>query len=63
MHTKRRIHDAIAGGVISAGVALGYWVDPMWLWVPGLLGITLFQSGFTGFRPVYYLLDKSCPTD
>ncbi|MCZ6799310.1 MAG: DUF2892 domain-containing protein [Nitrospirae bacterium] len=63
MHTKRRIHDAIVGGVITAGIALGYWVDPLWLWVPGAIGVTLFQSGVTGFCPVYYVLDKSCSSE
>lgn len=58
MNTKRRIHDGIAGGVIAAGTALGYWIDPLWLLVPGLLGLTLLQSGFSGFCPVYFVLDR-----
>ncbi len=60
MNTKRRIHDGIVGVVIVAGVALGHWVDPLWLLVPGLLGVILLQSGFTGFCPLYFLLDKTC---
>lgn len=60
MNTKRRIHDGIAGSAIALGTALGYWVDPLWLLVPGLLGITLLQSGFTGFCPVYFVLDRTC---
>ena len=63
MNTKRRIHDGIVGAVIALGVGLGYWVDPVWLWVPGLLGLTLLQSGLTGFCPLYFLLDKTCKTD
>ena len=59
MNTKRRIHDSIAGAVIAAGTGLGYWVDPLWLLVPGVLGLTLLQSGFTGFCPVYFILDKT----
>jgi len=55
---KRRIHDGVAGALIAAGVALGYWVSPMWLLLPAVLGITLVQSAFTGFCPVYYTLDK-----
>ena len=60
MNTKRRIHDGIAGAVISVGVALGYWIDSVWLLIPGVLGLTLFQSGFTGFCPVYFVLDRTC---
>jgi hypothetical protein len=55
---KRRIHDGIAGAVITIGVLLGYYVSPVWLLVPGVLGIALVQSAFTGFCPVYYTLDK-----
>ncbi|MBT3510997.1 MAG: DUF2892 domain-containing protein [Nitrospina sp.] len=60
MNTKRRIHDGVAGAVVTIGVVLGYWIDPVWLLVPGLLGVTLVQSAFTGFCPVYFILDKTC---
>jgi hypothetical protein len=58
MLRKRRLHDGIVGLVVTAGVALGYWVDPVWLWIPGVVGLLLIQSGFTGFCPVYFTLDK-----
>ena len=58
MNKKRRIHDGIAGGLIALGVILGYFSTPLWLLLPGILGITLLQSAFTGFCPVYYILDK-----
>jgi len=60
---KRKVHDGIVGAVIVAGVALGYYVNPMWLLVPGILGLTLLQSGITGFCPLYYTLDKLAPED
>lgn len=62
MNTKRKLHDGIVGTVLTAGSALGYWVDPVWMWVPGLLGVTLLQSGVTGFCPLYFILDKICKT-
>ncbi len=55
---KRRIHDGIAGALITLGVVLGFYLNPIWLLVPGLLGVTLLQSAFTGFCPVYYALDR-----
>jgi len=58
MNTKRRVHDGITGTIITLGVALGYYINPLWLWVPGIIGATLVQSAFTGFCPVYYALDK-----
>ncbi len=63
MQTKRRIHDAIVGGVITVGTALSYYLDPLWLLVPGVLGVTLLQSGITGFCPVYFVLDRTCPEE
>ena len=61
MDKKRRIHDGIAGAVITAGVLLGHYCNPLWLLVPGVLGVVLIQSAFTGFCPVYYTLDKVIP--
>jgi hypothetical protein len=58
MDEKRRIHDGIVGAVITIGVLLGYLADPLWLWIPGILGVTLLQSGFTGFCPLYYVLNR-----
>jgi hypothetical protein len=63
MNQKRRLHDAIVGVVVTAGVALGYYVDPGWLLLPGVIGITLIQSGVTGFCPVYFALDRTCSTE
>jgi hypothetical protein len=55
---KRQLPDGIAGALITAGVALGYYVNPLWLLLPGNLGVTLLQSGFTGFCPVGVLNNK-----
>ena len=63
MNKKRRIHDSIAGALMTLGVALGHYVDPAWLLLPGILGVTLLQSGFTGFCPVYFILDRTCIDD
>lgn len=58
MNQKRRIHDAIVGVVV-----LWYYVDPLWLLVPGVIGVTLIQSGVTGFCAVYFILDRTCAPD
>ncbi|TLY39470.1 MAG: DUF2892 domain-containing protein [Nitrospirae bacterium] len=63
MNSKRRIHDAIVGVVVTAGVVLGYYVGPLWLLVPGVIGVILIQSGVTGFCPVYFILDRTCATE
>lgn len=58
MNRQRRIHDAIVGVLVAGGTALAYWVDPVWMAVPGVVGLLMIQSGFTGFCPVYFTLDK-----
>jgi len=47
---------AIAGFLVLATVALGYWVHPGFLLFTAFVGINLFQSGFTGRCPMMALL-------
>ncbi|HKK15509.1 MAG TPA: DUF2892 domain-containing protein [Gammaproteobacteria bacterium] len=61
--SKRKIHDGIVGALVTLGVLLGFYLNPLWLLLPGIIGVALLQSAFTGFCPVYYTLDKFCPGD
>jgi Protein of unknown function (DUF2892) len=63
MHHKRRLHDAIVGLLITIGVALGHYVSAYWLLLPAAIGLTLLQSGVTGFCPVYFGLDRVMPAE
>lgn len=63
MNHKRRIHDAIVGLLGTAGVALGHYVSADWLILPAVIGVTLIQSGVTGFCPVYFALDRLLPSE
>jgi hypothetical protein len=63
MNQKRRIHDAIVGLLVTAGVALGHYVSVHWLLLPAVIGVTLIQSGVTGFCPVYFALDRMLPAE
>lgn len=58
MNTNRRIHDGIVGAVLIAGVLMAQNVNPVWWWLPGILGVALLQSAFTGFCPVYFVIEK-----
>jgi hypothetical protein len=58
MKNTRKIHDGIVGVVITIGVALGFYANPSWFWLPGIIGVLMIQSAFTGFCPVYFLLGK-----
>ena len=63
MNQKRRVHDAIVGLLVTAGVALGHYVSAHWLLLPAVIGVTLVQSGITGFCPVYFVLDRMLPSE
>ena len=61
MKTRIKIHDGIVGAVIFVGVALGYKVNAQWLYLPGVVGALMVSSAFTGFCPVYFVMDKLMP--
>jgi hypothetical protein len=63
MHQKRRLHDAIVGLLVTVGVVFGHYVSAYWLLLPGAIGLTLLQSGVTGFCPVYFGLDRLLPSE
>lgn len=56
--TKTKIHDGIVGAVILASVLLGLSVHLQWLHVAGAIGALMVSSAFTGFCPVYFILDR-----
>lgn len=56
--SKRRVHDGIVGVLITLGMLLGWLADPLWYLLPLVIGVALLQSAFTGFCPVYFILDK-----
>ena len=52
------MRDGIAGALVLLGTLLGYFVDPYWLLLPGVLAALMLQSAFSGFCPVYFTLGK-----
>lgn len=63
MQTKIKIHDGIVGAVLLAGIVLGLKVDTRWLYLPGIISALMISSAFTGFCPVYFVLNKLMPAD
>ena len=49
----------IAGALVLASVALGYWVHPAWLLFTGFVGLNLFQSAFTNWCPMMTILKNA----
>ena len=47
-----------AGIVVTASVALGFFVHPAWLALTALAGLNLLQSAFTNWCPMVWILAR-----
>ena len=59
--TIERIITAVAGFFVMLSLSLGWSASPIfhheyWLFFTGFVGLNLFQSSFTGFCPMVYIL-------
>jgi hypothetical protein len=55
---------AVAGAFIVVSVALGVWVSPWFLAFTAFVGLNLFQSAFSHWCPMMWILEKAgCPRD
>ncbi len=48
----------IAGTFVLLTLGLGYWVHPGWYLFTAFVGLNLFQSAFTKWCPMMWLLGK-----
>ncbi len=48
----------VAGVVVLASLALGTWWSPYWLLLTAFAGLNLFQSAFTNWCPMVWLLAR-----
>ena len=48
----------VASSIIVLSVLLGFYHSMYWLWLTGLIGLSLFQFSFTGFCPLGFILEK-----
>jgi hypothetical protein len=56
--TKNEALRLIAGTFVLLSLALGYWVHPGWYFFTAFVGLNLFQSAFTKWCPMMWLLDQ-----
>ena len=61
--SAERIVRIVAGFFILLSLSLGVEASPLFvsknfLWFTGFVGLNLFQSGFTNFRPLTSILAK-----
>lgn len=54
-----RIVLAFAGTMILASLVLAHYFGPYWLLLTAFVGLNLFQSAFTGFCPMAFVLRKA----
>ncbi|MBZ0090161.1 MAG: DUF2892 domain-containing protein [Thermoanaerobaculia bacterium] len=50
---------AVAGVFILLSVALGWFVHPYWYLFTAFVGLNLFQSAFSGWCPMMWILRKA----
>jgi len=48
----------IAGAFVMASAGLAVWHHPYWLYFTAFVGMNLFQSAFTNWCPMMWLLRK-----
>lgn len=63
MKNKIKVHDGIVGAVILLSVVLAYTVSSQWLALAAIVSVLMIASAFTGFCPVYCILDQIMPGD
>ncbi len=61
MQTKIKVHDGIVGATILLSVVLAMTVNPQWLYLAGAISVLMVFSAFSGFCPVYFILNKMMP--
>jgi hypothetical protein len=57
--TVERYLRLIAGLLVLASLALGWWVSPWFYLLTAFVGLNLFQSGFTNWCPMMAILRKA----
>ena len=48
----------IAGLFIIVSLLLAHFMSPLWLWLTAIVGLSLFQSAFTNWCPMMWVLQK-----
>lgn len=50
--------QGLVGAVVLAGTAATYFIDPLFIILPAIVGAGLFISGFTGVCPMAFAIAK-----
>jgi hypothetical protein len=63
MKNKIKVHDGIVGTIILLSILAAVTINIAWLWLAGIIAVILISSAFTGFCPVYFVINKVMPSD
>lgn len=61
IHSKIKLHDGIVGSVYLLSIVLAATLNIQWLYLAGVVAVLQVMSAFTGFCPVYFILNKFMP--
>jgi hypothetical protein len=58
IQSKIKLHDGIVGLTYLLSIILAVTVNIQWLYLAGVVAVLQIMSAFTGFCPVYFVLNK-----
>lgn len=59
MDKRTKLHDGIVGIIYLVSIILALNVSIQWIYVAVVVAVLQILSMFTGFCPVYFVLDKT----
>jgi hypothetical protein len=63
IQSKIKLHDGIVGLTYLLSIILAVTVNIQWLYLAGVVAVLQIMSSFTGFCPVYFVLNKIMTED
>jgi hypothetical protein len=63
IQSKIKLHDGIVGLTYLLSIILAVTVNIQWLYLAGVVAVLQVMSAFTGFCPVYFVLNKIMTED
>jgi hypothetical protein len=63
IQSKIKLHDGIVGLTYLLSIVLAVTVNIQWLYLAGVVAVLQIMSAFTGFCPVYFVLNKIMTED
>jgi hypothetical protein len=61
IQSKIKLHDGIVGATYLLSVILAITLNIQWLYLAGIVAVLQISSAFTGFCPVYFVLNRLMP--